>query len=620
MMKTGARRSGDLWLLGLLGVIAVLHLATPPKLFYPGDNFAPRAEAAHLINRGELGFDDVFRPILRDLVAQRGQYFFENDKRQRLASKYGLANTLAYLPPLLVEKAIHGELAVISTRPSLLRILNVYHTLLVLGAAAYLYGIAGRFAGEGGRARREGWRQESRAHSNSYSEPSPAGEDVPSPGRCSAAILAAQVQAGSLHYRSREKGLHAVGGGLPAFFVLVAFYTSYAWYYLRAPALEIYQFLPFFGFVYHGLKGLDAQGRTVMSCKHFAVAILYAGVLMLLKPLYVLLLVPLWGAVLWSERKAESGKREERGAGTDLSPARPEGSPYLCAGGATLLVLAVLLAANAWRYGSPFETGYGQWLNADGSVNTRISPLLFWKGFSGLFLQPTNGWNVFVYAPLFLFALFGIPRFARRHGAAAGFVLAVGGILLGAVCCTAAWTGALAYGPRYALFAALLLSLPVLEVIPEVRGQMSEVGTDGDRLTITDYDDLNRRPVSSTDFVSDQKKAAYLLVLPLMALILAASLWLQANVILMPYLAPDYVRPAFDPLSDQEAVQGYFTAPSRRFHQGMIYRDLLAHRRGRRAFPPLSRLRESGWADANTNAFALLQSHVDRMAAWNVGW
>jgi hypothetical protein len=516
--KIVTRTRVDPWLVGLLALIALLHLATPPKLFYPGDNFAARAEAAHLLNRGELGFDYVFRPILGDLVEQRGQYFFENDARRRLASKYGLGNTLAYIPPLLIEKLIHGELPVFCTTPSLLRILNVWNTLWVLGAAAYLYGIA-RIFGEGGR-----WK----------------------------------VEGGGTHPRPLQGG-DVARGGWSALFVVAAFYTTYAWYYLRAPALEIFQFLPFFGFVYHGLRALQRSEQGLG--KDAAISILYVGALMLLKPLYAALLVPLWGAVVL--------RVEGRGWRGVIVP--------------TLLVIAVLLAVNAWRYGSPWETGYGQWLNADGSVNTRLSPALFRTGFRGLFLQPLNGWNVFVYAPLFLFALFGIPGFVRRSGAAAVFVLAVSAVLLAAVCCTAAWTGAMAYGPRYALFAVLLGSLPVLEVT----------------------------------FLARVPRVC---ALGVMALALGASLVMQIAVIRVPYLAPDYVEPAFRQIAKEPLVDAYFSAPSRRFHQGMVYRDLLAHRLGRAEFPPLRLLRESGWAGANPDAFAQLQSHVANMSARNAGW
>jgi hypothetical protein len=540
----------------LLVIISVLNIITQPKLLYPGDNFVPRAEAANLINNGQMGFNYADQAVLRDLLDQRGQYFFENDSRQRLSSKYGVANTYAYIIPLLVEKTIHGELPVICTTSSLMRILNIYHLLLVLGATIYLYAIVGFFT--------------------------------------EARIVAASNQAFQSETFLETLLVPLKNSYISILFVVITFYSSYAWYYLRAPTLEVYQFLPFFGYIYHALRAfrLYHHERSVCfaadnkrsswkcSCMHWSMSILYIGILILLKPLYLILLMPTW---LFSLVGVLNSRRQ-----MDIAITKRVALSVLLP---TILVVSLLLIANTLRYGSPFETGYGQWLNSDGTVNTRISPALFLHGFKGLFLTPINGWNVFIYAPMFFFSIFGIPRFLNRHGAAAGFVLMVTAILLVAICCIAAWSGAMAYGPRYTLFAVLIGSLPILEVWRLV---YSKAG-------------------------SYFAKGAKVVVSTLMITTLGVSFLMQLVVISVPYLGPDYVESVFMNQTASPAIEGYFHSGYKQAHKGFFYADLLKYRQEMKEYTPLLILRESGWAEDNPDAFVQLEDLVGRMSVSNLG-
>lgn len=68
----------------LLVGIAVFQFVTMPAFFYPGDNSAIRAEAANWVNTGRLGIDYSRRAELGGMLTERGQYFFENDPKQRM--------------------------------------------------------------------------------------------------------------------------------------------------------------------------------------------------------------------------------------------------------------------------------------------------------------------------------------------------------------------------------------------------------------------------------------------------------------------------------------------------------------------------------------------------------
>ena len=69
-------------------------------------------------------------------MGERGQYFFENREKGRWFSKYGVLNTLMYVPPLLAERLATGSLPWIS--PARLAFLNAFNLVLALFSAAYL--------------------------------------------------------------------------------------------------------------------------------------------------------------------------------------------------------------------------------------------------------------------------------------------------------------------------------------------------------------------------------------------------------------------------------------------------------------------------------------------------
>ena len=118
------------WL--LLGVVTLVNVLALPREQYIGDPVAIRLETVQLLRTGVLGVPAE----IGARMGQRGQYFFENRARGRWFSKYGLLNTLMYVPPLLAERLVTGSLPLVS--PRRLAFLNAFNLLLALAAGAYL--------------------------------------------------------------------------------------------------------------------------------------------------------------------------------------------------------------------------------------------------------------------------------------------------------------------------------------------------------------------------------------------------------------------------------------------------------------------------------------------------
>jgi hypothetical protein len=172
------------WPVALL-VLAVNLLCMPADL-YVGDPNAPRKEAIQLLNTGEWGIPLDERPVLGELAAVKGQYFWENAAKGRFFSKYGTLNTLLSLPPLAVERLLSGPLPLEGTSPRLFLFLNLYNVLLSLLLAFLLH-------------------------------------------RLFAAASASLWVPGAM--------------------VLACFYGTFLWHYLRAQTLEIFQVVAFTGFL-----------------------------------------------------------------------------------------------------------------------------------------------------------------------------------------------------------------------------------------------------------------------------------------------------------------------------------------------------------------------------------
>ncbi len=124
--------------------------------------------------------------------------------------------------------------------------------------------------------------------------------------------------------------------------------------------------------------------------------------------------------------------------------------------GAPLLLTGLgLIAFNLFRYGSPFNTGY---------LPTETFSANLWQGVAGQLISPGRG--LFLYCPILLLSLAGMPLLWQRRRAEA--LLALGVILIHLLLYGKwfMWHGGYAWGPRFMLptlpFWAIFLA-PVVE-------------------------------------------------------------------------------------------------------------------------------------------------------------
>ncbi|MFC1529855.1 hypothetical protein ACFL6R_03955 [Gemmatimonadota bacterium] len=499
--RSGTGSSGrirdDRPLLFLLLGIALFHVVTMPAFFYPGDNFAPRAAAVNLLTTGDIGIEPSARPELESFLRQKGQYFFERDGTGRLYSKYGIGNTLLCLPPLLADRLTGGDLVYQSEAGSLLIWLNLWSIVLTLLATVFIYRIVSLYT---------------------------------------------------------DRSLIRIG------FILVLWYTTFAWYYLRAPGLEIYQVVPFLGFIFHLLASLraregEAPGTPTAEADprfgaHLLRAALWLGVLVLVKLFFIILIPVVWIFALGAGGKSDTfGERLRR----NLSEAgiraliRPLVIPTIA------IVIAVLLV-NQLKFGSPFTSGYGQWLGADGQSHDRFAFSWIGPAISSFLFRPGNA-NIFIHAPSLLVALFGLPAFLRRNRSEALFLLAVIVVIFLGVIPFSSWAGEWCYGPRYLLPIVLIGTLPRIEV-----GEW-----------------LLRAP---------RRIAA-----PIAITVGAVLLWsfsMQVRINSLHYFTFHRTQAFFAPFQNPD-ISAYYGGL---VHRGILHRDLIRSREGRREFPPAATLRE----------------------------
>ena len=212
----------------LLVVAALCHFITMPKFICQGDNLAIKAEAAHLVNTGEIGFDPDEKAALASLGKEDGQYFFPNESRHKLFSKYGFFYTISYLPPIWLKKQVTGSVDLLDASKSMTFAFNCYNIVWALVYLSYLYCLYLYFC-------RNRW--------------------------------------------------------LAVALVFLSVYPGYAWYYLRTPDKEVLQMASFTAAIYHMLRYLGSSRNDAVSPWHLVAAFLWGGYTYLLKPLYVLLVV-----------------------------------------------------------------------------------------------------------------------------------------------------------------------------------------------------------------------------------------------------------------------------------------------------------------------------------------
>ncbi|HEY2335800.1 MAG TPA: hypothetical protein VGI18_00335 [Burkholderiales bacterium] len=125
----------------LLVAMAGVFFVWMPGEFLDGDPHAWREEARAIV-RGELHVsEDMARKF-----GEPGQYMVRNERNGLYYSKYGIANALLSLPPLLIQQYWYGGLPASSWEAPSLLLFNLWHVLYGVVLAALLYALAGRYS------------------------------------------------------------------------------------------------------------------------------------------------------------------------------------------------------------------------------------------------------------------------------------------------------------------------------------------------------------------------------------------------------------------------------------------------------------------------------------------
>jgi len=215
---------------GLFVVLVVVLFAgfiAMPAEECPGDAMAVRVETVHLLESGSFG---VSAETATKYWGDKGMFFDLNEKTGKWYPKYGIMNTLIYVPALAVEKLVNRKIHQISS-PLRLILLNLHNILLSLLCAASFYFLARLFT----------------AHS----------------------LIAAA-------------------------FTLVVIYTTFCWYYFRAQIFEIHTLLFLSGATYLFIRcyRISCKNEDEKNRESEVILILggsLVGLLMLSKTVYVVI-------------------------------------------------------------------------------------------------------------------------------------------------------------------------------------------------------------------------------------------------------------------------------------------------------------------------------------------
>lgn len=126
--------------MGLALIVGAINWVTMPRFFYRGDASTIKLTAINLVKTGQMGIDYAQRPFIKEFLSRKGQFFHENDQRQKFYSRWGFFNTLVFAVPELFR----DNPFVVLTYQSMLyhNYLNIVVSILV---ACYLFAAATLF-------------------------------------------------------------------------------------------------------------------------------------------------------------------------------------------------------------------------------------------------------------------------------------------------------------------------------------------------------------------------------------------------------------------------------------------------------------------------------------------
>lgn len=146
--------------------------------------------------------------------------------------------------------------------------------------------------------------------------------------------------------------------------------------------------------------------------------------------------------------------------------------PLIVAGAVFSFAVAAYLGYNYSVFGSPFQFGYPDSVEAGKHVTGFETPLHI--GLFGFLASP--GKSIFVFAPPILLALWGLPALWRRDRGLATIAAVSLPVAFGFYARYTQWEGGYCFGPRYLVPALVLLALAVGPALAEA-GKFTRVVT-----------------------------------------------------------------------------------------------------------------------------------------------
>jgi hypothetical protein len=429
-------------------------------------------------------------------IGEPGQYVVENPGNGRSYSKYGSLAALFYTIPMGVEWLSEGDLPPFTSERRVLY-LNIFNLVLSVLLATSVYHTARRF------------------------------DAAP---------------------------------WVAATFVLLCFYTTFLWNYLRAQTSEIMQLLLFAWAVAAFLDVLKARSTGERGTGGLLRLWAACGALLLMKIAFILV-GPLFALGLAVNRRLSQQRSFASGM---VAEASLHAFPVL-------LSWAALAAVNTIKFGAPWLSGYHVWRTDITSFNGNLLDAVYQLLFS---VQ----WGFPFCFPVLVLAIPFMARWLRTYSVAYGTLLTIAAAYVLLIGLMPSWRGEWSYGPRYWIFVLPFVALPAVDAIVWLTA-------DG-----------------------RYHRACLVVVL----LVLVHSLRLQMEVNRSPFFATYYLRGPLD---------GAMTGESARFfehhHTGRILREFRRHRNALAGLPWWNDLRRV----ANPRAITEFENHVKAvMSRQNFYW
>ena len=361
----------------LLAIVFVVNGLAMPKETYPGDPLAMREESRAILE-GHLNVP----PEIATKFGDPGQFFVKNIRSGDYYSKYGLMNSVFFVPPLWLEKIFEGDVKALDA-PSRTFYLNLNNWVWSLILAFFLYALA---------------------------------------------------------------SLYTTHKALRVAYVLLCFYATFQWSYLRAQSSEIFQLTLFAALSWLVLSAKHAGSKKSLSPPWFAMGWALIWMLTGIRVVYVLLVpIYLWACLDLLRSPNESWSE------VALRVLRKNLMWGILFG---LLVGTV----NFVKFGSPLLTGYHQWRPEIHALNGDWTESLYGLLFSAQ-------WSLLIHFPLVLVAIWGYATFVRKWAFDATWSLSILGVFYVVVGKLPSWRGEACYGPRYFLFIMPVLCLAALPLM-----------------------------------------------------------------------------------------------------------------------------------------------------------